>query len=124
MSKQKKISDQADKLWQMVVCHKANYRCKLCGALVYRGAHHIVGRRKMKFRFKPEYGCCVCGSCHAEIHQKGDIWFLSQILELDVDMYDRFHNHWKTENSITTEEVENDITALSLYCRENELRPA
>lgn len=68
-----KISPEYDKLWQKVVCFKAYNRCQLehdgCTSMAYNGAHHIIPRKYLNYRYDMINGFAVCPSCHQWIEE-------------------------------------------------------
>jgi len=61
---------KADKDWQLAVRLKDNYTCRKCGVYdEYIHTHHLATRGSTPaLKHDVDNGICLCGSCHAWVH--------------------------------------------------------
>lgn len=123
-----KISNKSkyDKLWQLAVCYIASNRCQLnydenCTYMAYNGAHHLVPRKNLNYRFDMNNGFAVCPSCHQ--------WIEEHPKEFDTiiqTMYPsvRLFLDSAIERNANEEIINEQIARLEDYCRLNGLQPS
>ena len=64
-SPNKKLDDSLDKLWSLLVKHRANWRCEYCGSREKMlNSHHIYSRSNRSTRWDLENGVCLCVGHH------------------------------------------------------------
>ena len=65
-SKRRKLRDQLDKLWAIIIKQKAGYVCEYpdCNKITYLNSHHIFGKMNMATRWDLENGVCLCCGHH------------------------------------------------------------
>ena len=61
-----------DKLWSLLVKHRAGWRCEYCGSREkVLNSHHIYSRSNRSTRWDLENGVCLCGKHHTIIQTAG-----------------------------------------------------
>lgn len=117
------MSKEYDKLWQKVVCHRAQNRCQLnhegCTDMAYNGAHHIIPRKEIYYRWDENNGFAVCPSCHQwiEEHPKE---FMDLLIEWEPHRV--AYLRWFTANRKQVDDrkkemkIEHDKAELEMYC--------
>jgi hypothetical protein len=60
----RKLVDRCDAAWSLLVKWRAGWKCEVCGKLTSLQAHHVRPRTRMRLRFEPRNGCCLCWPCH------------------------------------------------------------
>ncbi len=64
-SPNKKLDDKLDKLWSILVKHKAGFKCEYCGSREKRlNSHHIYTRANRSTRWDLTNGVCLCVGHH------------------------------------------------------------
>ena len=64
-SPNKKLDDSLDKLWSLLVKHRAGWRCEYCGSREKMlNSHHIYSRSNRSTRWDLENGVCLCVGHH------------------------------------------------------------
>ena len=65
-TERKKLRDQLDKLWAIIVKQRANNVCEYpeCNKITYLNSHHIFGKSNMATRWDLENGLCLCCGHH------------------------------------------------------------
>lgn len=66
----KKIENQLDTAWSLLVKLRANNRCEYCGTPHQLNSHHIHTRRKLSTRWDVLNGICLC-----VMHHTGSVRF-------------------------------------------------
>ena len=61
----KTIDNKLDKLWSLLVKHRAGFRCEYCGSREkVLNSHHIYSRSNRSTRWDLENGVCLCVGHH------------------------------------------------------------
>ena len=64
-SESKLLDNKLDKLWSLLVKHKAGWRCEYCGSREKMlNSHHIYSRSNRSTRWDLENGVCLCVGHH------------------------------------------------------------
>ena len=59
------IDPKLDKIWSLLVKHRAGWKCEYCGSREKRlNSHHIYTRANRSTRWDLENGVCLCVSHH------------------------------------------------------------
>ena len=64
-SPNKKMDEKLDKLWSLLVKHRAGFKCEYCGTREKRlNSHHIYSRANRSTRWDLTNGVCLCVGHH------------------------------------------------------------
>ena len=64
MKQLKGIDGKLDKIWSLLVKHKAKWECEYCGKSSTLNSHHIYSRSKKSTRWHVQNGICLCVAHH------------------------------------------------------------
>jgi len=63
-TERKKLRDQLDKLWAILVKLQAGGKCEKCGAIEHLNSHHIFSRSNLSVRWYLGNGICLTAGWH------------------------------------------------------------
>ena len=92
-TERKKLRDQLDKLWAILVKLQVGGKCERCGSTEHLNSHHIFSRSNLSVRWDLDNGVCLCVGHHTfgrwSAH-KAPIWFIEWIKEKrGIEWYER-----------------------------------
>lgn len=67
MGARKKRTQSAETAFRLTVLKRASHACERCGSTQNLHAHHRVPRSRGGTH-EPDNGHCLCGGCHALVH--------------------------------------------------------
>ncbi len=60
----RKLRDQLDKLWAILVKQRAGWKCEKSGETTYLNSHHIFSRSNLSVRWDLDNGICLTAGWH------------------------------------------------------------
>lgn len=63
-TERRKLRDQSDKLWAILVKQRAGYKCERSGKTVYLNSHHVFSKSNLSVRWDLDNGVCLNAGWH------------------------------------------------------------
>ena len=76
-----------DPIWSKLVKLHAHGLCEWCGKPA-ADSHHMLSRRNMSTRFKPENGVALCKGCHLHFHNNESLTGWEKLKEQRPESYE------------------------------------
>ena len=82
MNNQKKLRQEADRLWGLACQKKWKDRCSICNGLLNCVHHYFPKGLYGHLRYDLDNGVPICASCHFKIHSRHDTDIIMKVRDI------------------------------------------